>query len=105
MYAARYFPKRYFAGRYFPPVVSGGFAGWLETTSGGISFLGSALVSHTYVEPTEGGLVFSADAARFTHVRGAHGRGHFVRRASGVSYTEVGQVDATRRWYRLGTGF
>ena len=105
MYAARYFPKRYFAGRYFPPVVSGGFAGWLETTDGGISFSGGAAFSHSYVEPTSGGLVFASDAAiSNTYVEPTDGGISFAGQA-GVSYIDAGQVDAIRRWYRLGTGF
>ena len=105
MYAARYFPKRYFAGRYFPPVSSGGFAGWTETTSGGISFGGLAALSHTYAEATAGGLQFGGNAAfSNTYVEPTDGGIQFGGNATVQWIPGGGSGFARRLWYRLGLG-
>lgn len=104
MYAARYFPKRYFAGRYFPPPV-GDFTGWTETTSGGISFGGLATLSHTYAEATVGGLQFGGDAAvSHTYVEPTEG-GILFGGDAPVQWIPAGGSGMLRRlWYRLGLG-
>jgi hypothetical protein len=105
MYAARYFPKRYFAGRFFPPVTSGGFSGWTETTSGGIGFSGAAALSHTYAESITGGLLFGGDAAvSHTYVEPTTG-GITLGGNAVVQWIPVGAGLARRLWYRLGLGF
>lgn len=104
MYAARYFPKRYFAGRYFPPP-AGDFAGWTETTSGGISFSGAAALSNTFAELTAGGLLFGGDAAvSHTYLEPTDGGVTFGGNAT-VQWIPAGGIGLARRlWYRLGLG-
>jgi hypothetical protein len=105
MYAPRYFPKRYFAGRYFPPVTSGGFTGWTETTSGGISFSGVAALSNTFAEPVTGGLLFGGDAA-VSHTYAEQTSGGVVFGGDAVvQWIPGGGGGFVRRlWYRLGLG-
>jgi hypothetical protein len=105
MYAARYFPKRYFAGRYFPPVTSGEFGGWTEITTGGLSFGGAAAVSHTYAELPTGGLAFGGDAATsYTYVEPTTGGITFGGDAV-VQWRPADGGLLRRLWYRLGLGF
>jgi hypothetical protein len=104
MYAARYFPKRYFAGRYFPPP-GGVFTGWTETAEGGISFAGAVDLSHTYAELADGGILFSgfADLAH-TYVELASG-GIVLAGSAVVQWIPAGGSGFARRlWYRLGLG-
>jgi len=104
MYAARYFPKRYFAARYFPPP-TGTFSGWTETTSGGISFSGVAVLSHTFSEAITGGLLFSGDAPiSHTYVE-LTGGGVVFGGSAVVQWIPAGSSGFVRRlWYRLGLG-
>lgn len=104
MYAARYFPKRYFAGRYFPPP-SGAFGGWTETTSGGISFSGVADISNTFVEAISGGLLFGGDAP-ISHTYQELTEGGVVFGGDAVvQWIPAGGSGFVRRlWYRLGLG-
>lgn len=104
MYAARYFPKRYFAARYFPPP-TGTFAGWTETTSGGISFSGVAALSNTFAEAITGGLLFGGDAAlSHTYVEPTEGGVVFGGNAV-TQWIPSGTGGTLRRlWYRLGLG-
>ena len=104
MYAARYFPKRYFAGRYFPPP-AGEFSGWTETTSGGISFGGVAAISHTFAEVVSGGLVFGGEAAvSHTYVEPTEGGIVFGGNAPTQWVPGSGSGMLRRLWYRLGLG-
>jgi len=104
MYAARYFPKRYFAGRYFPPP-TGDFAGWTETTSGGISFSGVAALSNTFAEAVSGGLLFGGEAA-VSHTYSEQTDGGVVFGGNAVVQwiTGSGGGFVRRLWYRLGLG-
>lgn len=105
MYAARYFPKRYFAGRFFPPP-AGTFSGWTETTSGGISFGGVATLSHTYAELVDGGLVFGGIAAvSHTYVEPTEGGILLGGNAPVQWIPSTGSGILRRLWYRLGFGF
>lgn len=104
MYAARYFPKRYFAGRYFPPP-SGVFGGWTETTSGGISFGGSAALSNTFAELVTGGLLFAGEAAiSNTYVEPTEGGVTFGGDAVHQWVPSGGSGTLRRLWYKLGLG-
>lgn len=106
MYAARYFPKRYFAGRYFPPVSGGGFSGWEEVASGGISFGGAVAMTDVFSEIASGGVSFGGDAGlSHTYVEIPDG-GILLGGAAIVQWIPAGTAGFARRlWYRLGLGF
>jgi hypothetical protein len=106
MYAARYFPKRYFAGRYFPPVTGGGFAGWTEVASGGISFGGAAALNDIFAEAGSGGITLSGGVLQSdTYVEIPSG-GITLSGAAIVQWIPAGAAGFARRlWYRLGLGF